>query len=446
MSARGSGLAAVLTLALAATGCGDSGKSPPARTLDAKALAVSHARMLDAGNLQEAARLHEALQELALGPAGTPADRLALAAAWTERIRRGLAHDSLDWVEQALTANEELASRPDATLDLLREVAEGVVEAHGAAWARGDLDKGAELLHGVERLTERAGDDAAMRGLRARAWADAFHAGLRYGDDSLAERAMVRLDELASAKTSSLEERHAYLEALEQGHNVVLATDLVKEAAALRNRVSLVAQREHATPEERAVLVRMEAEGAVHQADRNREEADVLLEAAERHAAALKLKPRAQAALGFWLAARRYLVHRARRRSEEAEAVLQELRRATADSEAPSEAVRACALAVATSLRDATTPEARKQGLQEAHRLAMHARSTSAVLQRYGLAFRNAVTAARASGAEAEADAYVEEIKKGAEQASDPKVREVLAEIVAGLESGQDNDFADLPR
>ena len=368
----------LLLLAAALPACGSS--DDDALPQDAQALRQLHRTQGEAGRFDEAGRALQALTDMADHDGARAQDLEALAGAWDDRLRDGVRLGETAWITQALAVLDRAARRPSATETVERMHLDALVLAGAYAWDHDDPDSAARLLHDIESSLEQAGHDPERRALRALAWGDAFRAGLSMQDESLATRSLERLDQLARATGSTPAERRAYTDMLEVGQRQVLSRDLTDEAAALRARAAEIADREGATPEDRAALVRMLGVAAVHDAQGERDRALAWLDEATGRLDGLAAEPRLQADVAAWLDAQRFLVHRARRDTTAASEVLHRLEAGVAAEDARPARLEALATAWAASVRDVAEPEQRAHLLEALELLARRPQAGERVL------------------------------------------------------------------
>lgn len=432
----------VLTVVLTACGDTDDGGLPR----DAAALLELYRTHGEAGRLDEAGRALQALTDLADHGGARATEIEAMAAAWDERLRDGARLGETAWVTQALGVLDRAARRPAATqaVEVLR--LDALVVAAAYAWDHDDPDSAARLLHDIEEALESASTDAQSRALRARAWGDAFQAGLATQDESLTARALERLDQLARADGATAAERRTYLDMLEVGQRHVLAQDLVDEAAALRARAAEIADRPGATSDDRVALVRMLGVAAVHDALGERDRALGWLDEATRRLDGLDAAGPDKDDARAWLDAQRFLVHRARRDTSAARDVLHRLEGGVAAPDARPAQLEALATAWAASVRDVAEPGQRAHLLEALELLARRPEAGERVLVDLGRALVGAAERARADGHGEEAADYLAKLRGGAEGARDPQVRARLAELLAAAEAGANVAASDVPR
>jgi hypothetical protein len=434
----------VLGLAVAVPACGTP--QDDALPSDTAVLLTRHRELGDAGQWDEAGRVLERLSDLAESADATSTDRERAAEAWRNHAVDGIRADQPQWIAQAVAALASLAGKPNASTDLERTYMDALVKAADYAWEHDDADSAARLLYDIEDLARAEPDAPERRWMRALAWTRAFRAGVESRDDSLTARSLDRLDDLSRAKDATRAERQAYLDVLATGQRLVLLDDLTDDAAALRARAALLIDAGGAAPAEVAVLVRMLAEAAVQDAGQGGDDAIVLLDEAMRRCEGLGGEPAARAALGAWLDARRYLVHRARHETAQAQALLARLEAAAAREDAGSEALDAVSRAWMAAVRDAPTPGDRARILEAFEQLGRRDAASIEVLVNLGEAQVGAAQRARADGQEDEAQRHIARLRAGAASAAHPIVRARLADLLATAEAGAAIPASDLPR
>lgn len=439
----GRALALACLAFLACVGCGQQEAATP---LSPAALRERHREELEAGRYEMAARSLEALQDRADAATGGAEERTALAGAYLDRVQAGTRFDESTWIREGLDGLDPLLDASEDVLAVRHAHLRALLLALDWSWTNEQPDSAARLLHDIEEDAAPLPDDPEIRTVRVHAWARSFLAGLSHGDDSLSATALDRLDAIAMADSATAEEHRAYLEAVEQGQERVLGSDLRLEAAALRQRAALLLEARPVDPVVAAIQVRMLALAAVHEAERGREEAPGLLAAAEAAAAALELDAARRETLDVWLDARRYLVHRAARHPEAAAAALVRLRERVAAKDASSEATRSLAIALSRAARDADSGAARVELVGEAERLTAGPHASLDVLVSFGATLAGAAERARGEGQLTEAAGYVERLRAGARDAESPQLKQVLSSLLEAVESASSIPPTDLPR